>query len=32
MNPRLIEHKQMKIAMSVGNGRHYRFDQMHGQD
>lgn len=26
-----IERKQMKMAMSVGNSRHYRFDQIHGR-
>ncbi|MFG6547008.1 type II toxin-antitoxin system HipA family toxin [Sulfitobacter sp. 1A10445] len=26
-----IERKQMKLAMSVGNSRHYRFDQIHGR-
>ncbi len=28
---RQIERKQMKLAMSVGNRRHYRFDQVHGR-
>lgn len=28
---RQIERKQMKMAMSVGNSRHYRFDQIHGR-
>lgn len=26
-----IERKQMKMAMSVGKRRHYRFDQIHGR-
>ncbi|MCZ4368804.1 type II toxin-antitoxin system HipA family toxin [Sulfitobacter dubius] len=26
-----IERKQMKMAMSVGNSRHYQFDQIHGR-
>lgn len=26
-----IERKQMKMSMSVGNNRHYRFDQIHGR-
>ncbi|MEQ5872247.1 type II toxin-antitoxin system HipA family toxin [Sagittula sp. NFXS13] len=26
-----IERKEMKMAMSVGNSRHYRFDQIHGR-
>lgn len=26
-----IERKQMKMAMSVGDNRHYRFDQIHGR-
>ena len=26
-----IERKQMRMAMSVGNSRHYRFDQIHGR-
>lgn len=29
LNARQIERKQMKMAMSVGNSRHYRFDQIH---
>jgi len=28
---RQIERKQMKMAMSVGNSRHYRFDRIHGR-
>ena len=28
---RQIERKQMKMAMSVGDRRHYRFDQIHGR-
>lgn len=28
---RQIERKQMKLAMSVGNSRHYRVDQIHGR-
>ncbi|WP_425100978.1 type II toxin-antitoxin system HipA family toxin [Tropicibacter sp. S64] len=28
---RQFERKQMKMAMSVGNSRHYRFDQIHGR-
>ncbi|MCJ7873234.1 HipA domain-containing protein [Phaeobacter sp. J2-8] len=28
---RQIERKQMKMAMSVGTSRHYRFDQIHGR-
>lgn len=28
---RQIERKQMKLAMSVGNNRHYRVDQVHGR-
>jgi serine/threonine-protein kinase HipA len=31
LNARQIERKQMKMAMSVGNSRHYRFDQIHGR-
>src|SRR6056297_632502 len=31
LNTRQIERKQMKMAMSVGNSRHYRFDQIHGR-
>jgi len=31
LNARQIERKQMKMAMSVGNNRHYRFDQIHGR-
>ena len=26
-----IEHKQMRLAMSVGNNRHYRIDQIVGR-
>ncbi len=26
-----IERRQMKLAMSVGNNRHYRIDQIHGR-
>ncbi|TMV67226.1 type II toxin-antitoxin system HipA family toxin, partial [Thioclava sp. BHET1] len=28
---RRIERKQMKLAMSVGDRRHYRVDQIHGR-
>lgn len=28
---RQIERKQMKLAMSVGNSRHYRVDEVHGR-
>lgn len=31
LDARQIERKQMKMAMSVGNSRHYRFDQIHGR-
>ena len=31
LNARQIERKQMKMAMSVGNSRHYRFDKIHGR-
>jgi serine/threonine-protein kinase HipA len=31
LNVRQIERKQMKMAMSVGSSRHYRFDQIHGR-
>jgi len=31
LNARQIERKQMKMAMSVGKSRHYRFDQIHGR-
>lgn len=31
LNARQIERKQMRMAMSVGNSRHYRFDQIHGR-
>lgn len=31
LNARQIERQQMKMAMSVGNNRHYRFDQIHGR-
>lgn len=31
LNARQIERKQMKMAMSVGDSRHYRFDQIHGR-
>ncbi len=31
LNARQIERKQMKMAMSVGKSRHYRFDQLHGR-
>lgn len=31
LDARQIERKQMKMAMSVGNSRHYRFDQVHGR-
>jgi len=31
LDARQIERKQMKMAMSVGNNRHYRFDQIHGR-
>lgn len=29
INARQIEHKQMKMAMSVGKNRHFRSDQIH---
>lgn len=31
LDARRIERKQMKMAMSVGASRHYRFDQIHGR-
>lgn len=31
LDARQIERKQMRMAMSVGNNRHYRFDQIHGR-
>ena len=31
LDARQIERKQMKMAMSVGSSRHYRFDQIHGR-
>jgi len=31
LDARQIEHKQMKLAMSVGNNRHYRFRGIHGR-
>lgn len=31
LNARQIERNQMKMAMSVGKSRHYRFDQIHGR-
>lgn len=31
LDARQIERKQMKMAMSVGHSRHYRFDQIHGR-
>jgi serine/threonine-protein kinase HipA len=31
LNARQIERKQMKLAMSIGNKRYYRFDQVHGR-
>lgn len=31
LNARQIERKQMKMAMSLGKSRHYRFDQIHGR-
>lgn len=31
LNARQIERKQMRMAMSVGTNRHYRFDQIHGR-
>ncbi|WP_278922457.1 HipA domain-containing protein [Pseudophaeobacter profundi] len=31
LEARQVERKQMKMAMSVGNSRHYRFDQVHGR-
>lgn len=31
LNARQIERKQMRMAMSVGSSRHYRFDQIHGR-
>ncbi|MBM1817271.1 type II toxin-antitoxin system HipA family toxin [Pseudosulfitobacter pseudonitzschiae] len=31
LDARQIERKQMRMAMSVGNSRHYRFDKVHGR-
>jgi len=31
LNAHQIERKQMKMAMSVGENRHYRFDEIHGR-
>jgi serine/threonine-protein kinase HipA len=31
LDSRQIERKQMKLAMSVGNSRHYRIDTIHGR-
>ncbi|KPN63847.1 serine/threonine-protein kinase HipA [Aliiroseovarius crassostreae] len=31
LQARQIERKQMKMAMSVGDSRHYRFDRIHGR-
>ncbi|MGM0562579.1 MAG: type II toxin-antitoxin system HipA family toxin [Pseudomonadota bacterium] len=31
VNTRQIARKQMRMAMSVGNNRHYRFDEIHGR-
>ena len=31
LDARQIERKQMRMAMSVGDSRHYRFDQIHGR-
>ena len=31
LSARQIERKQMRMAMSVGNNRHYRFDEIHGR-
>lgn len=31
LNARQIKQKQMKLAMSVGDSRHYRFDQIQGR-
>lgn len=31
LNARQIERKQMRMAMSVGDSRHYRFDPIHGR-
>lgn len=31
LNARQIERKQMRMAMSIGSSRHYRFDQIHGR-
>ena len=31
LSARQIERKQMKMAMSDGDSRHYRFDQIHGR-
>lgn len=31
LDARQIEHKQMKLAMSVGDNRHYRFDKIQGR-
>lgn len=30
LDARQIERKQMRMAMSIGDSRHYRFDQIHG--
>ena len=31
LDARQIERKQMKMAMSVGKNRHYRFEEIHGR-
>lgn len=31
LNSRQIERKQMKLAMSVGESRHYKIDEIHGR-
>ncbi len=31
LDARQVERKQMTMAMSVGDSRHYRFDQIHGR-
>ena len=31
LDARQIKRKQMRMAMSVGNSRHYRFDKIHGR-
>lgn len=31
LNAGLVRRSQMKMAMSAGDNRHYRFDQIHGR-